>query len=150
VKRLTIIINLSILFALAACASRPTPTPTSAVTQAVSSPTAPSLTPIPAVTVAPGEVVKLSGDTFTTSDPIHIDAATTLAISWNYTGSGPFALWLINVGEEVSDPQYDRMLIVDVDGPPSGAAQQPVIAGDYAVQVEQAEGPWTVEVTIVP
>jgi hypothetical protein len=149
VKIVTIIASLSIL--LAACSS-PTPSPTPAPTAAgtVSGPTQAALTPLPAVTTAAGEVVKLSGDTFTTSDPFHIDGATTLEITWNYTGSGPFALWLINESEEVTDPQYDRMIITDVNGAPSGTAQQAVIAGDYAVQVEQADGPWTVDIKVAP
>ncbi len=142
-KTITIVTSLSILLAAAACTS-PTPSPTPSGT--ASGPTQAVLTPTPKVTAGPGEVVKLSGDSFTTSDPFHIDADTTLQITWNYSGSGPFALWLINVSEEVTDPDYDRMLIVDVDGEPAGTTQQAVIAGDYAVQVEQAEGPWTVEV----
>jgi hypothetical protein len=100
--------------------------------------------------MGPGEVVKLSGDSFTTSDPFHIGSDTVLEITWNYSGNGPFALWVLNVSEEVTDPLYDRMLITDVDGPPAGTAQQAVIAGDYAVQVEQADGPWTVEIKASP
>ncbi|MEP7356370.1 MAG: hypothetical protein ABI847_03970 [Anaerolineales bacterium] len=148
-KIVAIIASLSLLFA--ACSSpTPSPTPLATAGGTVSSPTQAAKTPIPAVTMAAGEVVKLSGDTFTTSDPFHMDGAATLAITWNYTGSGPFALWLINVSEEVTDPQYDRMLITDVDGAPSGTATQAVIAGDYAVQVEQADGPWTVDIKVAP
>jgi hypothetical protein len=138
--------------AAAACggptAASPTPLSSPPVTD--SSSTQAVLTPIPAAALGAGEVVKLSGDSFTTSDPFHIASDTVLEIAWNYTGSGPFALWLLNVSEEVTDPQYDRMLIADVDGPPSGSAQQLVIAGDYVVQVEQADGPWTVEINVVP
>jgi hypothetical protein len=139
--------------ATAACGGGPaaaSPTPISSLPATDSSPTQAVLTPIPAATMGAGEVVKLSGDSFTTSDPFHIGSDTVLEIAWNYTGSGPFALWLINVSEEVTDPQYDRMLIADVDSPPAGTAQQAVIAGDYVVQVEQAEGPWTVEIKIAP
>ena len=92
----------------------------------------------------------MSGDTYTTSDPFHIGSDTTLKITWNYKGSGPFALWLINVSEEVTDPRYDRMLITDVGGSPAGTATQAVIAGEYTLQVEQASGPWTVEIQPAP
>ena len=147
-----IIASLSLCLAAAACSS-PTstaPTPASTLPAAVSSPTDAPLTSGPAITLGPGEVVKLSGDTFTTSDPFHIGSDTVLEITWNYSGSGPFALWVINVSEEVTDPQYDRMLIADVDSPPAGTSEQAVIAGDYAVQVEQADGPWTVEIKAAP
>lgn len=151
-KIITMIARLSILLVAAACSSpapQPTaPAPTAAGT--VSGPTQAVLTPLPAVTLAAGEVVKLAGDTFTTSDPFHIDADTTLEITWKYTGSGPFALWVINMSAEVTDPQYDRMIITDVDGAPAGTARQAVIVGDYAVQVEQADGPWTVEIKLAP
>lgn len=149
-KIVTIIASLSILCAGAACGSSPTAAPVSTLPATDSSPTQADLTANPAATVGAGEVVKLSGDTFTTSDPFHISSDTVLEITWNYTGSGAFALWLVNVSEEVTDPQYDRMLIADVDGPPAGAAQQAVIAGDYVVQIEQADGPWTVEIKAAP
>jgi hypothetical protein len=150
VKIVAITTSLAILWAAAACGSSPTAAPVSTLPAAVSSPTQADLTANPAATVGAGEVVKLAGDTFTTSDPFHISSDTVLEITWNYTGSGPFALWLLNVSEEVTDPQYDRMLIADVDGPPAGAAQQAVIAGDYVVQIEQANGPWTVEIKSAP
>ena len=148
-----ILASLSICLAAAACGGGPTaasPTPVSSLPVTDSGPTQAVLTPIPAATIGAGEVVKLSGDSFSISDPFHIASDTVLEIAWNYTGSGPFALWLLNMSEEVTDPQYDRMLITDVDGPPSGTAQQSVIAGDYVVQVEQADGPWTVEINVVP
>ena len=149
-KIAAILASLAILWAAAACGGSPTATPVSTLPAADSSPTQADLTANPAATVGAGEVVKLAGDTFTTSDPFHISSDTVLEITWNYTGSGPFALWLVNVSEEVTDPQYDRMLIADVDGPPAGATQQAVIAGDYVVQIEQADGPWTVEIKAAP
>lgn len=163
-KTIHFIAFLSLWVFAAACAS-PTPAPVAATptTQAatpaasaatpapgVASPVSASATPSPAASAAPGEVVKLSGDTFLTSDPFRIDSDATLEITWNYTGTGPFALWLINMSEEVNDPRYDRMLITDVDGPPSGTAAQIVIPGDYVLQVEQADGPWTVNIKVSP
>jgi len=70
-----------------------------------------------------------------------------LDITWNYTGTAPFALWLINVSENVTDPNYDRILVDDVTGPHAGTAKQKIIAGDWTVQVEQAAGPWAVQFT---
>jgi hypothetical protein len=96
-------------------------------------------------TVAAGEVVKWSGNSFATSDTYRFSADTTLDITWNYTGTASFALWLVNASDVVTDPNYDRILVDDVTGPHAGSAKTKIIAGDWTVQVEQAEGPWTVE-----
>jgi hypothetical protein len=128
------------------------PAPSATVAEAVASvtpaatATAGNITSDTVKTVAAGEVVKLAGDSFTTSDSYRFNADTTLDITWNYTGTAPFALWLVNVSEVVTDPNYDRILINDVTGPHAGSAQTKIIAGDWTVQVEQGEGPWTVEV----
>ena len=90
----------------------------------------------------------MSGDSYTTSDPFRFHADTALDVAWNYTGTAPFALWLVNVSEDVTDPRYDRILVDDVTGPHAGSAKTQIIAGDWTVQVEQAEGPWTVEITL--
>ncbi len=92
-----------------------------------------------------GQMVKLSGNSFYTSDPFRLNNDTILDVSWNYTGTAPFALWLINASETVTDPNFDRILVVDITGPHTGSAKKKVIAGDWTIQVEQAEGPWTVE-----
>jgi hypothetical protein len=126
--------------AATATASDTAPAPTASQTD---SPTPPT----PAATVGTGEVVKLSGDTYTTSDPFRFDADATLEITWNYTGTAPFALWLINASAEVNDPKYDRILVTDVTGPHSGTATVGIIAGDWTLQVEQADGPWTVVIS---
>jgi hypothetical protein len=95
--------------------------------------------------VAAGEVVKLSGDSFATSDTYRFGADTTLDINWAYTGTAPFALWLVNASDVAIDPQYYRILINDVTGPHTGSAKTKIIVGDWTIQVEQGEGPWTVE-----
>jgi len=103
------------------------------------------ITPGAIRTIAAGEVVKLAGNSFTTSDTYRFGADTTLDITWAYTGTAPFALWLVNASDVVTDPNYDRILVDDVTGPNAGSAKTKIIAGDWQVEVEQAEGPWTVE-----
>src|SRR5262249_38282728 len=127
-----------------------TPTPSDAVATAVVTATVSlpfTTTAVPVHTVSAGEVVKLAGDSFTTSDTYRFAADTTLDVSWTYTGTAPFALWLINASENVTDPNFDRILVDDITGPHTGTAKQKIIAGDWQVQVEQAEGPWTVQFT---
>jgi hypothetical protein len=125
-------------------------TPDTNSTLAAASPTPPSpteadITPAAGTPVAAGEVVKLAGNSFTTSDTYTFGADTTLDVTWNYTGTAPFALWLVNASDVVTDPNFDRILVNDVTGPHSGTSKTKIIAGDWQVQVEQAEGPWTVE-----
>jgi len=123
-------------------------TPAANDTEAANPTAAPTdldITPGAIQTVAAGEVVKLAGNSFSTSDPYRFSADTTLDITWNYTGTAPFALWLVNASDVVTDPNFDRILVNDVTGPHSGSAPIKIIAGDWTVQVEQAEGPWTVE-----
>ena len=123
----------------------PAATAPTAATEASASPTSSAATTATVQTVSAGEVVKLAGNSFTNSDTYRFGADTTLDVSWNYTGTAPFALWLINVSENVTDPNYDRILIDDITGPHSGTAKQKIIAGDWQIEVEQAEGPWTVQ-----
>jgi hypothetical protein len=153
-------IGMGVLIAAIACGTAPTAVPATALVPtnvavtatgaaqtpgASASPTGAGITPDSVRTVAAGEVVKLFGNSFTTSDTYRFSADTTLDVSWVYTGTAPFALWLINVSENVTDPKYDRILIDDITGPHSGSAKEGIIAGDWTVQVEQAQGPWTVE-----
>jgi hypothetical protein len=100
--------------------------------------------------MAIGQIVTLTGDSFATSDPVMLATATTLNVRWAYTGTAPFALWLINVSEVVSDPNFDRILVDDVTGPHAGSVQEKLIAGEWTLQVEQADGPWTVELKPEP
>jgi len=131
--------------ALPAATAAPSTAATAAATTAA--PSAAAATPGAVRSVAAGEVVKLSGNSFTTSDTYRFASDTTLDITWNYTGTAPFALWLINVSENVTDPNYDRILVDDVTGPHAGSMKQKIIAGDWTVQVEQAAGPWLVQFT---
>ena len=71
---------------------------------------------------------------------------TRLNINWNYGGHDTFALWLINHDEEVADPQYDRILVIETDGPTDSHRSVAVIAGHYSLDVELANGEWKVEV----
>ena len=79
----------------------PSATPAEAAASATpaDSPTDSNITSDTVKTVAAGEVVKLSGDSFATSDTYRFSADTTLEITWNYTGTAPFSLWLVNVSD---------------------------------------------------
>jgi hypothetical protein len=132
--------------ATAVVAGAASPSAAAASPTQVVSPTVIDITPA-VHTISAREVVELSGNTYASSDIYRFSAETTLDITWNYTGTAAFALWLVNASENVTDPQYDRLLVDDVTGPHTGSAQAKIIAGDWTVEVEQVEGPWTVEFT---
>ena len=147
-----------VLLALLAAACQSTgpaptsPAPTSLAPAATASePAPPATSPSGAAeaTDSPAggaEVVKLAGDTYMDSEVFSLDVETALQVKWEYTGAGFFALWILNAGEEVTDPAYDRILVTQSDGATSGSADYALVPGDYLMQIEQADGPWTVEV----
>lgn len=113
-----------------------------------SAPAARVASPAPA---QPAKVlVSFSGADSAVSDTFHLSADGAVKVSWRYTGLGHFAAWLVNVSEELSDPTYDRQLVVDVNAEAAGAASFRLIAGDYTLEVEEAAGPWTVAVEPQP
>jgi hypothetical protein len=75
---------------------------------------------------------------------------TTLRVTWDHAGQGPFTVWLVNTAEEVLDPAADRIRLVDVEQPGAGSAVHRVDAGTYSVEVERAGGPWQVSVAALP
>jgi hypothetical protein len=92
----------------------------------------------------PGELVKFSGDDTGISEPFRLDVVSTVDISWEYSGSGDFALWLVNDTEELTDPSLFRILIKQAEGASTETAQYRLEPGDYHLEVELADGPWTV------
>ncbi len=120
--------------------------PTEAAPAATEPPAAATEAPAADATLAPGELVKFSGEGFAPSDTFHLDAQANVEIAWEYTGSTQFAMWLVNDTEELTDPSLFRVLIEDAPGSTSESAQFTLEPGDYHLEVEQADGPWTVTV----
>lgn len=133
-----------LVWAAAACGSaKPS---ASASATPIPAPPAVAATGTAAGDFAAGGGYKLAGDTWFNSEAIKLDTETTLKIAWDYKGQGPFAIWLVNTAEEVLDPNYDRILITDAPGATSGSTEQNLIPGEYELEVELADGPWTVEI----
>jgi hypothetical protein len=120
---------------LAACGRPPLPP---------AGPTAAPTAGLDAAGPVPGELVKFSGDTIGISEPFHLDVTSTVDITWEYAGSGPFALWLVNDTEELTDPSLFRVLIKQAEGASAETTQFRLEPGDYHLEVELAEGQWTV------
>ena len=131
---------LGIGWLVAAAACQPAATP---VIQATQPPREATATP----GQTPGELVKFSGKADGVSDLFHLAVESTVEISWQYSGSGQFALWLINESEDLTDPSLARVLIRDTVGNSSEKVQYRLTPGDYYIQVEVADGPWMIQVT---
>jgi hypothetical protein len=130
------------VFLAAACGASKTAVPATAT----NAPPQATLAPATQDSSGAAAVVELAGDTWFNSEAIKVSSDATLKITWNYSGQGPFALWLVNTAEEVLDPNYDRILIANAEGTSSGSVEHLLIPGEYEVQVEVADGPWTVDV----
>jgi hypothetical protein len=115
-------------------------------TQPAASPT-PAEATASAIPISPAKaLVSFSGAASAVSDAFHLPVAGAVEVSWQYTGRGHFAVWLVNVSEALADPAYDRQLVVDTDDDTVGAAGFQLIAGDYTLEVEEAAGPWVIAV----
>lgn len=101
-------------------------------------------------TLAPGELAKFSGDTWAASSAFKLADKRMVEISWQYSGTGPFAVWLVNDSEDLEDAAFARILVKDTVGASSESVQYELIAGEYTVEIEQADGPWTVRVRLLP
>ena len=142
-------VGIAILLAAAAC--RP-PSPAAAPPTPAAAPSNPAAAPpSPAGSAgatgpaqSPGELVKFSGDDSAISNPFHLDVASGVDISWQYAGSGRFALWLVNDTEDLADPNLFRILIKEGEGTSNETVQYRLDPGDYHLEVEWADGPWTV------
>ncbi len=142
---------------LSACLA-PTPPPTLApIATLASTPTlAPSATLAPAATAAPTptpgpapvELINAAAPSGGyASDTIHFAHDTTLRVDWTQDSHGLFALWVIYDGEaNLADPSLNRILVENTTAPSTGSKQYQPPAGDWYLEVEDSQGPWTVVV----
>jgi hypothetical protein len=141
-KIIYMIVGLAFLALCCGCNAE-TPTPLSTE---ISVPTAVSISSLSA-----DSLLNLSGDTFLTSTPFRLDKPSKIEITWEYLGKGPLAIWLVNNNEFSGKPDYDRILIKDVDDlQTSGQSEIELIAGEFVVEVEIADGPWKITVQSKP
>ncbi len=139
----------ALLMAVAACRPPLPPAPTSdqAAQPQPAGATAAPATPAAAQPAAEGEeLVKFSGAADAASNAFHLNADSPVEISWDYTGDGLFALWLVNDTEDLEDSSLYRVLIKESTGGSQESAQYTLSSGDYHLEVEMAGGPWTVQV----
>ncbi len=130
---------------LSACLA-PTPPPAAApiATLAAASTAAPTTTPGP----VPVELINASAPSGGyASDTIHLARDTTLKVNWTQDSQGLFALWVIYDGEaNLADPSLNRILVENTTAPSTGSKQYQLPAGDWYLEVEDSQGPWTVVV----
>lgn len=97
------------------------------------------------------EALSFSGDTFFTSTPFKLNDPGRIEIAWGNSGKDPLAIWILNNNEFSGDPQYDRVLVKNIDTlDATGKSSLDLIAGAYVVEVEVAGGPWQITITLIP
>jgi hypothetical protein len=119
----------------------------------------PTITPTPAATPMPinvlpngnetGEILKISGNGPDTSHTFVLDAETLVRVKWEQHSTGGFELFILNLDPNQADTQYGKVLFEMVLGPSSGFTDFSFIAGKYQVDIEQSDGPWEVWITSV-
>ena len=63
----------------------------------------------------------------------------------------PVKNWLVSNNEFSNSPEYDRILVKNVDETAStGKSTIKLIAGGYVIEVEIADGPWQITVAAKP
>lgn len=134
-----------------ACGSAtPTLLPTNVPATAGSSATTAAVaTADPTLTTA--NLLEFSGSTFTNTDPFHLSAPGKIEVSWQNLGTGQLSVWIDNNDEFATDPNYDHILVKNIDNTKaSGQADISLITGNYVVDVEIADGPWKITVKLLP
>lgn len=112
------------------------------------SPTVPALAATQ--TLAPGLLVSATGESSFVSDLLRRDSETTIRVEWEQSSQGLFAIWIIYESEEdLPDPDMYRILVENTVSPSSGAKTYTLPAGEWTVQVEEAHGPWKVDVWLI-
>ncbi len=131
-KRL-ITLTILILLVLSACGFMPaTPTPL----------------PTPTPTLAPNELIKAYGTKPYLSPKLTLAVETSITITWTQSSKGLFAIWFIYDSEtNLPNPALHRTLVENTTQPSQGSKTYLIPAGDWLLQVEQANGPWSVVVT---
>lgn len=108
----------------------------------------PTPIPTPTPTLAPNELVKAYGTKPYLSSKLTLDSETSIHITWTQSGKGLFAIWFIYSSvPNLPDPTLYRILVENTTQPSQGSKTYLIPAGEWLLQVEQANGPWSVVVT---
>ncbi|MFQ5410553.1 MAG: hypothetical protein ACE5FI_19255, partial [Anaerolineales bacterium] len=101
---------------------------------------------LPPTVVSPNEIFRATGDgpgvtaTFSLAEDMRI------RVNWDQSSTERFVLAVFSVDPTDTAQQsgYDRVIFEDSLGPSAWHGDDDYIAGTYAIEVEQADGPWEV------
>jgi hypothetical protein len=111
-------------------------------------PGTPTPLPTPTPTLAPNELIKAYGTKPYLSSKLTLAAETSITITWTQSSKELFAIWFLYDGTvNLPNPALYRLLVENTTQPSQGAKTYLIPAGDWLLQVEQANGPWSVVVT---
>lgn len=96
-------------------------------------------------TQGPYELYRVAGEGSPfVSQPIRLATDATLRINWNQSGQGKFILSLANRDPALQSTPYGRVIFELSVGPSNGSGEYSFVAGEYVLQVEEADGAWEV------
>lgn len=109
--------------------------------------------PSPTPTLAPGELIHISGQGPFTSQPFTIEAppgeTVIVQVNWTQQTSGAFSLEISSDDPDKADTPEAQMTFDYATGPSEGSSLFDYTAGTYQVEIGETDGPWTVWVRLV-
>jgi len=106
-------------------------------------PTLPSLDLVP-VTPAAGDLISISGTGPATSEPFTITGKSMVRVNWQQSSIDRFLLAVVNTDSAQAGTPYGRIVFESVIGPSAMSSDYELIAGQYTIAVDMADGPWKV------
>jgi hypothetical protein len=106
-------------------------------------PTLPSLDLVP-LTPATSELMSISGSGPGSSGPFAITGKSMVRVNWQQSSTGKFVLAVINTDPAQAGTPYGRIIFESVTGPSAMVSDYELIAGQYTIAIEMADGPWKV------
>jgi hypothetical protein len=106
-------------------------------------PTLPSMGLVP-VTPATSEFMSISGTGPGSSGPFAITEKSMVRVNWQQSSIGKFLLSVVNTDSAQAGTPYGRIVFESVIGPSAMSSDYELIAGQYTISVEMADGPWKV------
>jgi len=110
-----------------------------------SSPPTPFPTPLSTL-ISPNELFRTSGDGPLVTQSFVLPEDMRIRINWDQSSEGDFILTVFSLDPTDMQKQtgYDRVIFEQIVGPSAFYGDDDYTAGEYAIEIEAADGPWVV------
>jgi len=106
-------------------------------------PDEPMPTPRP-TSIAADELIRTSGEGPGETDTFTLEEDTRIRVSWDQSSEGVFIMVVVRADPDPNNPFPERIVFEDVKGASDGYSDFDYFAGEYYIEIEQADGPWEV------